>query len=664
MASDSLRSNTEQPMGPVIRKAFVPFVPNITKSKTVVPVGTGGSYDYKYSAQASPTKAYPTPTRDDNNNKNNSAVGYGDYGNREEHWPIGTTPLPNGKERHKPIGTSIRHDNYDRYPPSGNYNYNSMFEANRTSRPNASPTWSSFYDRPQPAVSKPTNNDIGKTLGLLKEIAKVNGYGNKGSAKDTDQRRNDEVDRPNPSIWADPPQTDGTTNDATRRYGILSANFMAIASTKSFSLKLIPRHIIDTALFPKNLTQVQQHEIFVQLSRERALYYKSTASANLREAQSVMKSYVLRIFTSLYIVHIRIGTAPYSAYLLFDTGSDDTWLQCEGCTNCFPLSGGNFNYRQSQTYKPLPCDHPLCNPYICSDDSDTCRYQMLYIGGPASRGNLSFENFTFLDNDDGYISFGDIVFGCGIENQNIRFGMDGELGADNSIAGIFGMGAGPRSLLFQLAPITLLRFSYCLVSWTTPEGPYSYIHYGDDAQISGDGDKIKTIQLVPQAIPRYYLPCTGISLNADLLPIHPSLWAFKPDRTGGFAVDTGSGPTFLVRSAYSVVRDWIYRYFEEQGRYPIIGPYDLCYRREDHDEWYPNPSMTYHFEGDADLVVDPTAVFQIFDEEDMSCLAVMSMPDDTGPSLLGAFQQVNYRFVFDFRLLQLSFVSQHTCFDT
>ncbi|KAF7817861.1 Aspartic peptidase [Senna tora] len=412
---------------------------------------------------------------------------------------------------------------------------------------------------------------------------------------------------------------------------VFTPTFIPIATSKSFSLKLTPRHMIDTALFPKNLTSLQQHEIFVQLSRDRALYFKSIASAN--SSQENIKSYMLRIFTSLYIVQIIIGTNLYSPYLLFDSGSDHTWLQCDDCINCFPLSGGNFNYHQSKTYKVVSCNHPLCVPKMCS--GDICLYRIQYIGGASTSGILSAENFTFLHND-AYTSFPNLVFGCGFYNQNIRFGSRER--PNNVIAGIFGMGAGPISLLNQLNSVTNFRFSYCLVSWTTPEGPYSYIHYGDDAQISGD---IKTIQLLPQALPRYYLPCTGISLNADLLPIDPSLWVFKPDKTGGFAVDTGSGPTFLVKSAYTVVKDWVYRYFEGHGWHPIEGqpvPYDVCYRKEA-GQGYPMPSMTYHFEGGADLVVDPSAVFQNFDENDMMCLAVMPMDDDEGPSLLGAFQQ-------------------------
>lgn len=57
-------------------------------------------------------------------------------------------------------------------------------------------------------------------------------------------------------------------------------------------------------------------------------------------------------------------------------------------------------------------------------------------------------------------------------------------------------------------------------------------------------------------------------------------------------------------------------------------------------------------------------MFQQFDEEGVFCLAVVPLDDDTGPTLLGAFQHVNYRFLFDVRTLTVSFVSQDTCMNS
>lgn len=240
---NTLGSETDEPLGPAMRRSFVPFVPNTNTRKTVVPVATRPQSDDEYRAHGSPTKAYPPPMDYSHMYRQTSPVhsrpqnepsraarfspvaasdwrhsphptGYNsDYGtNREEHWPVGS-PVRNDnnyhgngyvgdygnyndKERHKPIGSSIRNDNYDRYQRPG---------------------WTA-PPRNGTQLSEPTN-DIGKALGLLKEAAKLSGdCNNRGRPKDHEgynsnynyQRRHDDVDRTNPSIWAEPPGNSGS----------------------------------------------------------------------------------------------------------------------------------------------------------------------------------------------------------------------------------------------------------------------------------------------------------------------------------------------------------------------------------------------------------------------------------------------------------------------
>ncbi|KAJ1417070.1 Xylanase inhibitor, C-terminal [Sesbania bispinosa] len=389
----------------------------------------------------------------------------------------------------------------------------------------------------------------------------------------------------------------------------------------------------------------------VQLSRTRAHYFRPTPEA--------LQPKITNVLTGIYVIQMMIGTPkPYSTYLLLDSGSDETWLQCDGCVNCFPLRGGSFNYHESKTYKAVSCNHPLCVPKICSP-TGMCLYDIHYLRGPISKGIVSAENFTFPDKGGGFVSFQGLIFGCGFDNRNIMFG--GPLTSDNSIAGVFGIAAGPRSFLTQLAPTTHMRFSYCLTSHNKAQAPYSYLWFGPDAMIKGD---FKTTPLVALGIPRYYLVCTGISLSGTKLPISPSLFQMNQDGSGGFAFDTGSAQTFLAKSAYKVLRTYVSAYFERYHRYPITGkklPYDLCYRNmHAAPSNFTMPSMTYHFQGGADLVLGPNSVFQYFEdkETDMFCLVVLPHEDDAVPSLLGAYQQVDHRFLFDVGKYTVSFIPE------
>ncbi|MED6222094.1 hypothetical protein PIB30_061123 [Stylosanthes scabra] len=418
-------------------------------------------------------------------------------------------------------------------------------------------------------------------------------------------------------------------------------------ATNGFKLKLIPRTEIDSFLFPKNLSLLETHKRLVQLTRTRSLSFNQITPENL-------KPRVTNVLTSVYVVQMLIGTDPsFSTFLLMDSGSDDTWIQCDGCVNCFPLGGGSFKYRASKTYKAVSCNHPLCIPKLCSPQG-LCLYSIRYGYNAFSGGIVSAENFTFPDTVEDSISFQNVVFGCGFDNQNIQFGAP--LGEHNFIAGIIGLGAGSRSILSQLSASTNLRFSYCFTPYSSP-APYSYLWFGEDARINGD---FKTTPLVERGIPRYYVNLKKISLNDIELPIDPLLFALRDDLSGGFAFDTGSGQTTLVNSAYQVLKLFVDSHFSEFGMDPITDrelPYDLCYHVPSAGKEYSRPSMTYHFDGDgADLVVDGSQVFQDFD--DIFCLIVLPRSNDEGPSLLGSYQMVGYRFLTDVRQKTISFVPE------
>ncbi|KAL3728261.1 hypothetical protein ACJRO7_032933 [Eucalyptus globulus] len=135
----------------------------------------------------------------------------------------------------------------------------------------------------------------------------------------------------------------------------------------------------------------------------------------------------------------------------------------------------------------------------------------------------------------------------------------------------------------------------------------------------------------------------------------------RPDQTGGFILDSGSPHSVLVQTAYKVVKEKIIEYFE---RYyschplpPQPGDLDLCYDMPHQN--FTAPSMTYHFEG-ANLFLPQRNVSQFFDAS--FCLMVMPI-NDRGPNILGAFQQMNHRFFFDFTALTAAFVPERCRFN-
>ncbi|KDO43804.1 hypothetical protein CISIN_1g040132mg, partial [Citrus sinensis] len=239
-----------------------------------------------------------------------------------------------------------------------------------------------------------------------------------------------------------------------------------------FRIELTPRTSIDSALFPKDLSPEEIHHRIAQLSRARALQLGSKQEPETLKPPVYPSPFAN---TNIYITKISIGSTQFSPYLVVDTGSDDRWLQCEGCTSCFPIKGGSFPVKESKTYRGLACDHPLCVPKLCS--KGLCSYDWKYKEGSEIKGVLSSESFTFPGDKNTSLTFANVTFGCGYDNQNVSFG--GYMGSDNIIAGVFGLRAGQRSILRQLEPETNVRFSYCLRLYPTTDGSNTtYLRFG------------------------------------------------------------------------------------------------------------------------------------------------------------------------------------------
>ncbi|PON73937.1 Aspartic peptidase [Parasponia andersonii] len=142
---------------------------------------------------------------------------------------------------------------------------------------------------------------------------------------------------------------------------------------------------------------------------------------------------------------------------MIDSGSDDKWVQGEGCKTCFEIKGKSSNFQGSPTFRYLPCDYQLCVPKLCQ--SGHCVYDIRYLGSTAFDGVVSSDTFSFATD---YISIPNVVFVCGFESKNINFGE--YRGPNNIIAEVFGLGYGKRSILRQLDSQTNDLSSYCLPS--------------------------------------------------------------------------------------------------------------------------------------------------------------------------------------------------------
>ena len=253
----------------------------------------------------------------------------------------------------------------------------------------------------------------------------------------------------------------------------------------------------------------------------------------------------------------------------------------------------------------MPCDHPLCVPRICIED--ICRYRIVYSDDDYTKGKLSFEAFRFPLPRVGSITYKNVIFGVGLINSNRPF-----MREENEIGGIFGLGRGPQSILSQLAGDTHLRFSYCLFDSSSGQDTYTYLHFGDDAQITGsDQAMVETTSLLPTE-DGCYVKVLGITMNRKLLPINQREFELKADSNGGFVIDSGTTLTYLVPNVYNVVRNEIVRFLLQAYNWnPLVNSglnFDLCYNvQPTENQQFPPLGITFL---GAHLELGPERVFK------------------------------------------------------
>ncbi|XP_050127347.1 aspartic proteinase nepenthesin-1-like [Malus sylvestris] len=413
---------------------------------------------------------------------------------------------------------------------------------------------------------------------------------------------------------------------------------------QGFSIKMF------TTLSP-NLTLLEKHQKLIQVSKSRAHRFQPITNPNSSSpvlVPNTIRSYVRHAFSDFFYTVITIGTPPQVANLAIDTGSAFTWVQSAECRKCIvtPLPG--FDLRKSSSSRVLPYNHPLCVPPFLSPRGRGCSYLLEYADRTTTEGLVGFEKFTFLS-EKGQQDV-PLAFGLGLVNNIIFSVRDDD--HPNPIIGIMGLGRDhPTSILRQL---TLLRFSYCLAPQF--EATPSLLHFGDDAKIIG-ATNVRSTPILGGPDDHYYVRLNGISLNGQLLPIDPNLFKLGG---GGVVVDTGAPYSLIVDEAFQILRQAVVDYFYNMYQWQPIpktarDDFDLCY---DFHTVFTAPSVMLHFEG-GDMEVHKPSLFTVVEKKSELCMTILSLgTSENLPSIVGAVQQVNYKFLFDVGARMLHFAEE------
>ncbi|KAJ9167622.1 hypothetical protein P3X46_019239 [Hevea brasiliensis] len=324
-----------------------------------------------------------------------------------------------------------------------------------------------------------------------------------------------------------------------------------------------------------------------------------------------------------FLVTVGVGTPKRDFTLLFDTGSDATWIQCEpcsaGCNHQIPI----FYPSSSSSFS-----NAICNI--------TCDYSMNYHDGTYSSGYYVVDTLTIQS--DLHPNF---IFGCA---QKIH----GDFGG---AVGLLGVGPGNLSLVAQTDTGYFRVFCYCLPA---SENSAGYLSFGVQAFENCQPDENKLIPIslgLNQNAYSYFVTLTGITIGQQRLDISGNV--SSPLKA---IIDSGTSISRLPFSLYSALRQAFRRLMSQ---YPTASPsqnFDTCYNLEGQNNWTP-PKMVLHFEG-VDLDLDPSAVtFREKDNNAQVCLAFMANENDSDLTIIGNQQHREMNVFFDISNQKLAFTS-------
>jgi len=333
----------------------------------------------------------------------------------------------------------------------------------------------------------------------------------------------------------------------------------------------------------------------------------------------------LSLNTGNYVVPIRLGTPAARFTVVFDTGSDTTWVQCQPCVAyCYQQKEPLFTPTKSSTYANISCTSSYCSDLDTSGCSGGhCLYAVQYGDGSYTVGFYAQDTLTL-----GYDTVKDFRFGCGEKNRGL-FG---------KAAGLMGLGRGKTSVPVQAYDKYSGVFAYCIPATSSGTG---FLDFGPGAPAAANARL--TPMLVDNGPTFYYVGMTGIKVGGHLLSIPATVFS-----DAGALVDSGTVITRLPPSAYEPLRSAFAKGMEGLGykTAPAFSILDTCYDLTGYQGSIALPAVSLVFQGGACLDVDASGILYVADVS-QACLAFAANDDDTDMTIVGNTQQKTYSVLYD-----------------
>ncbi|KAI7987324.1 Aspartyl protease family protein [Camellia lanceoleosa] len=336
------------------------------------------------------------------------------------------------------------------------------------------------------------------------------------------------------------------------------------------------------------------------------------------------------IGTGNYIVRIGLGTPKKDLTLIFDTGSDFTWTQCQPCLgSCYQQQDPIYDPSLSSTYTNITCNSQQCSQLSSATSFDprcftnTCFYGIEYGDSSVSEGFFGSETITLTPSD----VFPNFLFGCG-ENNTGLFG---------GAAGLIGLGRDPLSLVSQTSSKYGNYFSYCLPSTTSSSG---YLTFGNGGGSSNGSSPQFTPLLSNSQASSYFFDIIGIKVGGKTLSIPLSVF-----KTAGSIIDSGTVITRLPPAAYDELKT---AFRDQMKQYPMaqaLGLFDTCYDLSKYNS-VEIPQISFLFGGNIEVPLIANGILYAGSASQV-CLAFAGNSAASDVGIFGNVQQQTLDVVYD-----------------
>ncbi|KAJ4758696.1 Eukaryotic aspartyl protease family protein [Rhynchospora pubera] len=359
-------------------------------------------------------------------------------------------------------------------------------------------------------------------------------------------------------------------------------------------------------------------------------YVNSAKEATIGESLSVSlpAQHGISYGTGNYVVKIGMGTPRKDFSVVFDTGSDLSWIQCKPCNACYNQTDPLFDPTLSSTYSSVSCTSTDCTQLDSSTCSNgQCQYEVRYGDNSQTDGVFARDTLTLPPTN----TLSNFMFGCGNNN-------DGLFGETD---GLIGLGRDRVSLISQASSKYGAMFSYCLPSSSNYTG---YLSIGTNSVSRASFTSMVRKSDTPSF---YYINLTALKVGGKLLNISPTVFS------AGTVIDSGTVITRLPPTAYAHLRDTFRQYMKRYPKAPSLSILDTCYNFSKYRR-VKIPSISFVFSDGTTLDVDFTGLLYV-SRVSQACLAFAGNSRDSSIGIIGNTQQKKVNVIYDIANQKIGF---------